>query len=159
MSDIVSPCPSCISVPESSIGCPPSCRTPTSKLVLVLVDGFSKTRATICWLSGRPSSHAPFGRPILAVFIVLACSSMPLRSWIDVSLIFKKFFMLSNYLRKSFIEKALSLRHLIYSVLHLCLYQKWLTGAKGVQRYLLPALLVTYLNNLHSRHLYFGPYT
>ena len=42
VSAMVSPWPSCISPPESTIVSPPSCRTPTSKLTRVRVEGFSK---------------------------------------------------------------------------------------------------------------------
>ena len=66
---MVSPWPSCISPPESTIVSPPSCRTPTSKLTRVRVEGFSKTSATTRPASARSASGAPRGRPARAAFI------------------------------------------------------------------------------------------
>ena len=47
MSAMVSPWPSCISLPDSTIVSPPIWRTPTSKETRVRVEGFSKISATM----------------------------------------------------------------------------------------------------------------
>ena len=62
--------------------------------------------------------------------------------------------MFNNYLRKSFIERAVITPSNLLSASFISL-SEMVNGAKGVQRYLLLAPLVTYLNNLHLRHLYF----
>ena len=69
VSAMVSPWPSCISPPESTSVSPPICRTPTSKLTRVRVEGFSKISATTRPASGCSASGAPFGRPARAAFI------------------------------------------------------------------------------------------
>ena len=66
---MVSPWPSCISPPDSTSVSPPICRTPTSKLTRVRVEGFSKISATIRPASGRSASGAPCGGPARAAFI------------------------------------------------------------------------------------------
>ena len=80
VSAMVSPWPSCISPPESTSVSPPSCRTPTSKLTRVRVEGFSKTSATTRPASAGSASGAPRGRPARAAFMAPAASRIALSS-------------------------------------------------------------------------------
>ena len=53
---------------------PPIWRTPTSKLIRVRVEGFSKINATIWPAKGRPRSNAARGCPARSFFISIAWS-------------------------------------------------------------------------------------
>ena len=58
---------------------PPICRTPTSKLTRVRVEGFSKTSATIRPASGCSASGSPRGALPRAAFIAPACARIALQ--------------------------------------------------------------------------------